>query len=280
MVGVRSTTPGWVGSTPGPAGVALFLLSDGRFPAGGYAHSCGVEEAIAQGQVGGIEDIAWYAAGVLASTGTTAAGLAAAACALASNPMIGSPETECVPAAAAAGAGSDGSTVAGRWWLLDAEADARIPSPAQRRVSRQLGRQLWRTASRVFPVSYEGTVAAMEQLAEGPHQPLALGVAVAGAGGSPGDAACLAGYGQVMTVVQAGVRLLGLDPVAVTGIVAEMAGDIEAIAQRMAADLATPQTGSTDGWPPLLARLPASGAPLVDHYGESHVLRHGTLFAS
>lgn len=83
-----------------------------------------------------------------------------------------------------------------------------------------------------------------------------------------------------MTVVQAGVRLLGLDPVAAIGIIAGVAGDIEAIAQRMVASLVRTQTASSESWPLLVSHLPATSAPLVDHYGESHVLRHGTLFAS
>ena len=30
---------------------ALLLLADGRFPSGGHAHSCGMEEAVADGRV-------------------------------------------------------------------------------------------------------------------------------------------------------------------------------------------------------------------------------------
>src|SRR5436305_7446170 len=99
----------------------LLLLTDGRFPAGGYAHSGGVEAAVMAGRVTGVDTLAVFLAGRLTTAGRVAAALAAAAC-----------------------AGAHGVLA------VDAEASARIPSPALRAASRTQGRQLLRTARAVL----------------------------------------------------------------------------------------------------------------------------------
>ena len=58
---------------------ALLLLADGRLPAGGYAHSAGLEQAIARGWVRTAEDIAEFLRGRIHTTGLVAAAFAAAA---------------------------------------------------------------------------------------------------------------------------------------------------------------------------------------------------------
>jgi urease accessory protein len=79
----------------------LLLLADGRFPAGGHAHSGGIEAAVMAGRVTGADTLEAFLAGRLATAGRVAAGLAAAAAA-------GVHDLE----------------------RLDAEAAARMPSPA------------------------------------------------------------------------------------------------------------------------------------------------------
>jgi urease accessory protein len=93
----------------------MLLLSDSRFPAGGHAHSGGVEPAV------------------------TAGGLAAAACAGVRDRAAGGPGPPVPP---------DGLDF---WAGLDAEADARTPAPAQRAASRQQGRGLLRAARAAWP---------------------------------------------------------------------------------------------------------------------------------
>src|SRR3954447_13960994 len=102
---------------------ALLTLTDSRLPAGGHAHSGGVEQAIAAGIVHDPGSLAAFLLRRLATAGAVAAGLAAAAC--------------------------DGGDVA----ALDAEADARTPSPALRAASRQQGRGLVRVGRRAWPSS-------------------------------------------------------------------------------------------------------------------------------
>ena len=61
--------------------VAALLLSDSRFPAGGHAHSGGVEPAVTAGTVTDMASLEGFLRGRLRTAGLVAAGVAAAACA-------------------------------------------------------------------------------------------------------------------------------------------------------------------------------------------------------
>ncbi|WP_046708975.1 urease accessory UreF family protein, partial [Streptomyces europaeiscabiei] len=95
---------------------ALLVLADGRFPAGGHAHSGGAEAAVKAGLITGARELEAFCRGRLHTAGLVAAALAAAA-ALGVDPSA-----------------------------LDTAADARTPSVALRIASRKLGRQLMRAA--------------------------------------------------------------------------------------------------------------------------------------
>ncbi|ANW22097.1 urease accessory protein UreF [Streptomyces clavuligerus] len=181
----------------------MLILADGRFPAGGHAHSGGAEEAIASGRLRDTDDLAEFCRGRLHTAGLTAAGLAAAA--------------------------ADG------WDLreLDEAADARTPSPALRAVARRLGRQLIRAARTVWPDPRLDALAAAAP--RGAHQPVVLGLTARVAGLGPGDAAYCAGYETVGAPVSAAVRLLGLDPFAATAVLARLAPDLDRVAARATA---------------------------------------------
>ncbi|WP_019631036.1 urease accessory protein UreF [Actinomadura atramentaria] len=218
---------------------ALLLLADSRLPAGGHAHSGGVEPAVAAGAVTDVADLTVFLRGRLATAGLVAAALAAAACAHAAGP-------------------------ADAFDALDAEADARTPSPAQRRAARAQGRSLLRAARATWAHP------ALDALAgTAPHHPVALGAATAAAGGGPGDAASIAAFTGVTGGASAAVRLLGLDPLAVNRAVAGLAADIDAVAAR-AADAAR------GPW----AELPAASAPVLDLYAELHAGADLRLFES
>jgi urease accessory protein len=205
---------------------ALLTLADSRLPAGGHAHSGGVEQAIGAGVVHDAGSLATFLRRRLVTAGAVAAGLAAAACA--------------------------GEDLA----VLDAEADARTPSPALRAASRQQGRGLVRVGRRAWPSG------AWDALPAQPHHPVALGVAAAAGGLTPRDAAQAAAYLSVSGPATAAQRLLAMDPLTVAAVTARLAPEIDAVA------------GSATGG------LPAATDPLLDLLAEVHAARTDRYFAS
>jgi urease accessory protein len=186
----------------------LLVLADGRFPAGGHAHSGGLEAAAASGAVTDLATLGSFLGGRLRSAGLVTAALAAAS--------------------AAPGADLDG---------LDAQADAAWPGPG------------WASV----PAS--------------PHHPIALGAAASAAGLQPSAAALVAASASVSGPATAAVRLLGLDPLAVTGLLADLAVEVD----RVAADATRAAA---------IGELPSLSAPLLDIGAELHATWEVRLFAS
>ena len=209
---------------------ALLVLADGRFPSGGHAHSGGLEMAVAAGRVTGRGDLHTFLAGKLATTGATDAWLAAAAC-----------------------AGADPTR-------LDAECEARCPSPALRAAGRALGRGLRRAAAASWPAV--ATVTAEQH-------PVVLGLVARAAGLTPADAASLAIHCLVTGAVSAAVRLLPIDM-----------ADAMAVATSLApmADDAAVWAAALAGGP--LEAGPAWSAPVLELGAEDHARREVRLFAS
>ncbi|MEU2727112.1 urease accessory protein UreF [Streptomyces griseoviridis] len=220
---------------------ALLVLADGRFPAGGHAHSGGAEAAVKDGRVTGAAGLADFCRGRLHTTGLVAASLAAAAC-------LGLDVRE-----------------------LDAAADARTPSPALRTAARKLGRQLTRAARATWPA------AELEALArafpKGAHQPVVLGLTARAAGLGPLDAAYCAAYESVSGPASATVRLLSLDPFDATGVLARLAPETDQVADRA---VEAARRAVTDG----VDALPAASAPLSEIGAEAHAGWPVRLFAS
>ncbi|MCM2417528.1 MULTISPECIES: urease accessory protein UreF [unclassified Streptomyces] len=229
-------------TAPAPAArAALLMLADGRFPAGGHAHSGGGEAAVTAGLIHDPASLAAFCRGRLHTSGLVAAALAAAAC-----------------------AGLDPL-------LLDAAADARTPSPALRATARKLGRQLMRAARAAWPAAELDRLAAARP--RGAHQPIVLGVTARAAGLTPLDAAHVAAYEAVTGPTTAAVRLLGLDPFSVGAVLARLAPELDAVAERAALAAAR---AATEG----LEALPAASAPLLDLHAEQHAAWPVRLFAS
>ena len=265
--------------------VAALLLSDSRFPAGGHAHSGGVEPAVTARTVSDLGSLELFLRGRLRTAGLVAAGLAAAACVRAvcsrGEPPAGG------PAPGWENAGADGLsqrsvryTGVDLWDLLDGEADARMPAPAQRAASRRQGRALLRAARVTWPD--DGGLAALAASGAatartgasgayrgGPHHAVVLGAAAAAAGCSAGDAARIAAYQSVAGAASAAVRLLALDPMLATAVLARLTGDVDQIAERAAA--------AADG---PLEELPFPSAPALDLLAEAHVRAEVRLFES
>ncbi|MFI6326182.1 urease accessory protein UreF [Nonomuraea sp. NPDC050556] len=220
---------------------ALLLLTDSRLPAGGHAHSGGVERAIVSGGIDSLETLARFLTGRLHTSGLVAASFAAAACS-ASAPC-GRPSPGAAPSCDA-------------WTSLDAELDARTPSPAQREASRTQGRLLLRVARRLWPSPV------LDTMPQSPHHPIVLGAVAHAAGLSPEDAALAAAYHSVTGPATAAVRLLGLDPVEVHRLLATLAPDLDQVTR-------TAQEG-----------LSAASAPLLDLLAEQHTKAEIRLFIS
>jgi urease accessory protein len=178
------------------------LLADSRFPSGAYAHSLGLEQAVADG----LTDVPAFMAARLRLVAESDARFAVEARRVAAR-------DDATPAAIAA--------LADEW-------RARCPSPVLRDASRRLGAQLLRSAAAIWPLP----------VAEAPR-PLALGAVAAAAGLSDVDTAELALYDDASTVASAALKLLPLDPAVTARWVAELAPRMELAARAIAAD-ATP----------------------------------------
>ncbi|MEV7288511.1 urease accessory UreF family protein [Streptomyces sp. NPDC093252] len=218
----------------------LLLLADGRFPAGGHAHSGGAEAAVRAGRVRDAASLADFCRGRLHTAGLVSAALAASA-ALGTDPVA-----------------------------LDAAADARTPSPALRTASRRLGRQLLRAARATWPQGAQGYGDLARAFPKGAHQPVVLGVVARAAGLGAADAAHCAAYESVSGAASAVVRLLSLDPFEASGVLARLAGEIDRVADR-AVECAG--EGVVDA-------LPAMSSPLLEIGAEVHAGMAGRLFAS
>lgn len=246
---------------PAPANrAALLVLADGRFPAGGHAHSGGAEPAVAAGRITGAADLGAFCRGRLHTAGLVAAALAAAA--------------------------AGGCHALER---LDAAADARTPSPVLRRTARKLGRQMLRAARAAWPSPELDALA--RTFPRGTHQPLVLGTAARSAGLTPEDAAYAAAYESTTGPATAAVRLLGLDPYDATAVLARLSPEMDEVVERAvcaareAEARLTAPTGPHHFLDPRqppdpLDALPAASAPLLDITAERHAGWQVRLFAS
>jgi urease accessory protein len=205
----------------------LLLLLDSRSPAGAHAHSSGMEPAVMHGLVHDLADVEQFCRTRLCTAGLVAADFAAAACTLG----IGATPAE--------------------WAAHEAEYEARLPSEALRRASRQLGNGLRRLIRAMLPGADVPAT----------HHPLVLGAAVAAAGGTPELAARAAALGTITVPASAAVRLLGLDPFAVQAMLARLAAEIDAM------DLAC-------------GELRSASAPGLDLLADVHHTAEVRLFAS
>ena len=228
----------------------MLLLADGRFPAGGHAHSAGVEAAVTDGRLRDETDLEAWLWGRAAAVGRVDAALAA---------------MTAVQLAAASGDGMAGAQEALR--ALDAEGAARVPARPLRDVSRRLGRRLAIVGGRCWPGP---AIAALEPaLPAGAVAPVALGAVCVAAGADARDAAGLSLHHTLTTSAQAAVRLLGLDPFAVAALVAHV--------------------GAASGWVVdeavdvahrVIADLPARAEPLVEIASIAHASADTRMFAS
>jgi urease accessory protein len=229
----------------------LLLLLDSRAPAGAHHHSGGMEAAVRAGLVTGLADLEDFCRAKLLTSARVSAAFAAASCFLAERAVV-----------------HPADHWADHWARLDAEFDARTPAEATRTASRALGRGLVRLVRSVLPeadlVTPFGRCAG-----PAPHHPLVLGAAVSQAGGTPELAARAAALAACAGPASAAVRLLGLDPFAVQGLLARLAPGIDECAARAALSAGAEA-----------AALAADAAPALDLLADFHLTAEVRLFAS
>lgn len=223
---------------------AFALLADGRFPAGGHAHSAGVEAAVHDRRITGVHQLEDFVRGRLHTVGRTDAALAAATVLR-----------------------LDHHDVVATLRLLDAEAGARIAPPALRSASRRLGRQVVRAAAACWPSALLAELTGA--FPDGAHQPVAFGAVATSAGLDALDAARLVLHHTAATPLQAAVRLLGLDPFTVAALTARLGEEAVSVASDAVVLAAGP-----------LRDLPAASGPMSDIAACAHAGRDGTLFAT
>lgn len=240
-------------TSPAPASpartAALLLLADGRLPAGGYAHSAGLEQAIARGWVRTAEDIAEFLRGRIHTTGLVTASFAAAAHAT---------SARAIEAGTLDALHEDLA-------VLDAELIARTPSPALRKAGQDLGRMLLRAMTSIAPEATPVLSAAGRVL----QQPIAYGVVAAALGLTARDAASVVLYESAAAPAVSAVKLMSIDPFATHRCLAALAGDLDALTERAASHATTAPRD-----------LPGDTAPLSDLAAELHTRHDQRLFAS
>lgn len=220
---------------------ALLLMSDGRWPTGGYAHSGGLEAAVAAGLVGDAATLEAWLRGRLRTTGEIDAAFGALAWSL----------------AAAA------DTEDGDWQALAEEYWARLPVPAMREASRKLGRAVLRAAEMTWPV---GPPAVACSPAAGTPWPLAFAVAARSGGLDKTSTTLAIAAAAVQGPAWAATRLLGLDPYQVAGCLSRLAAEVDEVAA-----LAGGYGAGT---------VPCHSAPLLDIGAANHATWEVRLFAS
>jgi len=222
------------------ASLALLLLTDSRFPAGGYAHSGGLEAAVEDGLAA--RHVPSFLAGRLRG--------------------VSGPEA-CLAVATVRATRSGNLDALAR---LELEAAARCPSPPLRAVATRLGAQLLRTSATVWP---DDPVIRAYRESGGPSpRPVAFGVVAAAAGLGDSETAHAYLYEDAATVTTAAVRLLPVDGALAARWLIDAGPEIERLAAAAA----------SAGDDPRL--LPGGFAPSLELGSLAHAARQGRLFAS
>jgi urease accessory protein len=179
------------------------LLADSRFPSGSYAHSLGLEQAVASG----LTDVPAFMGARL---------------------RLVAPADARFAVEARRAARSERALA-----RLDAEWAARCPSPVLREAARRLGAQLLRSAATVWPGD---PIAAYRVASRVTPRAIALGVVAAASALADDDVALLALYDDAATVASAALKLLPLDPAVTARWLAELAPQLAVTARAVAAD--------------------------------------------
>ncbi len=168
--------------------LALLQFSDGTFPTGAYAHSCGLETYVQDGTVSDAAGVEHFLRTFLAGT-------------------VGHADAGAVTIAMRAAASTDLHACL----ELDATLDAMKPAAEQRAASRQLGRQALRIATALIDEPLLAQFARLSDRDATPgHHAVVFGIAGAIFEWRPVDAAAAYLYSTAAAIVGASLRLIPL----------------------------------------------------------------------
>ena len=212
--------------TADPALLTLLQFADGLFPAGGFAHSFGLETYVQDGRVRDRQDLESFVAAYLeGSAGPADAAAAAIAVGIARHE---DPQ---------------------EWIELDARLDAMKSVPEFRLASRQMGRQALRVAAGIGDDPFLARLAAAVQDGRAAaHHATVFGAAVGREGADPERAATAYLYTSAALLVGAGLRLIALGQLDGQRVLASMRGRIA----RLAAAAATARADELWSFTPAL----------------------------
>jgi len=188
--------------------LTLLQFSDGLFPAGGFAHSFGLETYVQDGRVRDRHDLEMFIAAHLEGS----AGPADAAAAAIAVRIAQRDEPR-------------------EWLALDALLDAMKTVPEFRAASRQMGRQALRVAAGLGDDPFLAHLArAVDDERTAAHHATVFGAAVGRGGADPERAAAAYLYATAALLVGAGLRLIALGQLDGQRVLAAMRGRIERLA--------------------------------------------------
>jgi urease accessory protein len=193
--------------------LGLLQFADGLFPAGGFAHSLGLETYVQDGRVRDRHDLERFIAAHLEGSAGPADAVAAAL-------AVGAAQRE----------DADG------WIALDARLDAMKTVPEFRLASRQMGRQALRIAAGLGDDAFLARLArAVDEGRVPANHATVFGAAVGRAGADPERAAAAYLYSTASLLVGAGLRLIALGQLDGQRALAAMRSRIERLAAVAAA---------------------------------------------
>ena len=199
--------------SPDQTFLTILQFADGLFPAGGFAHSFGLETYVQDGRV---RDRRGLEAFIVAHLEGSAGPADAAAAAIASR--------------LAHAGDADG------WVELDARLDAMKSVPELRAASRQMGRQTLRIAAGLGDDPFLARLArAVDESRAVGHHAAVFGAALGRGGATPERVAAAYLYSTVALLVGAGLRLISLGQLEGQRALASM----RPVVERLAADAAT-----------------------------------------
>jgi urease accessory protein len=195
--------------------LVVLQLADGLFPAGGFAHSLGLETYAQEGRVVDRETLERFVVAHL--EGSAGPG-------------------DAVAVAAAVRGAATGDR--GGWLALDARLEAMKTVPEFRAASRQMGRQTARVAAAIAVDGFVGAIArAIDEGLTPGHHAAVFGAALGARGVAAEPAAAAFLYSTVVLLVGAGLRLVAIGQVDGQRIVAAV---LPRVARLAAAAAATP----------------------------------------